>query len=576
MDTRSDGSKKHLNVLSRIISFTLGIGVFITLLLVSANVSMAGGIMRVPDQASIANPMQGSLLSYALLITDTATSTPTETPIITNTQTTTPTSTETHTPTPTGTATETHTPTPTGTGTQTLTPTTTPTPTPTPTATTTPTITGTPPTPTVTGTLTPNNTITLDVSPTQAKLDETFTFTSVVRNSGNGPSHNVTVFCSNFPSTVSITTVTTDKGTVIKYTKYFYLTIGDLAPSEVVNIVFKAKVITAPAVNDVETETVTLTYDTGLSKTAGHTYTILAQTLPITGQLPLNWRAEPAKPHNMILSLVLLGLGGVLLGIVIWSKGPSQKVKLWMLVCGSLLVLIGFVFAVPALGLFGSQGHPPSALITPTYNSEIAQAQPGGGSPTGLPWRPASEFSTPDAVIPIVTLPDYPVPSPVVTITPKPGETGPDTSEVVRIIIPAMQLDTVVKYVPYDGFTWLINGLRQEIAWMGNTSWPGLGGNTGLAGHVTVAGMGDGPFRHLDELTIGEMVVLYTEKNIYTYQVRGSRVTDGGDMSVTLPTDNPQISLITCVDWDDASQTYLNRLVVIADLVRSEPILSGN
>lgn len=111
---------------------------------------------------------------------------------------------------------------------------------------------------------------------------------------------------------------------------------------------------------------------------------------------------------------------------------------------------------------------------------------------------------------------------------------------------------------------------------MGNTSWPGLGSNTGLAGHVTVAGMGDGPFRHLDELATGEVVILYTEKNLYTYQVRESIVTDDGDMSVILATDNPQVSLITCVDWDNDSHTYLNRLVVIADLIRTEPIRAGN
>jgi LPXTG-site transpeptidase (sortase) family protein len=160
----------------------------------------------------------------------------------------------------------------------------------------------------------------------------------------------------------------------------------------------------------------------------------------------------------------------------------------------------------------------------------------------------------------------------VITITPKPGEPEPDTSDVTRIIIPILNLDTIVKYVPYDGFTWLISGLQQEVAWMGNTSWPGLGSNTGLAGHVTVAGMGDGPFRHLDELPVGEVVYIYTETNRYTYQVRESIVTDSGDMSVTLPTDKSQISLITCVDWDQDLRTYLNRLVVVADLVRTDPL----
>ncbi len=88
--------------------------------------------------------------------------------------------------------------------------------------------------------------------------------------------------------------------------------------------------------------------------------------------------------------------------------------------------------------------------------------------------------------------------------------------------------------------------------------------------------MGDGPFRHLDELPNGELVLLYTEKNIYTYQVRESRVTDDEDMSVTLATDNSQISLITCTDWDEETHAYLNRLVVIADLVRADPITMGS
>ena len=111
---------------------------------------------------------------------------------------------------------------------------------------------------------------------------------------------------------------------------------------------------------------------------------------------------------------------------------------------------------------------------------------------------------------------------------------------------------------------------------MGSTSWPGLGSNTALAGHVTVAGMGDGPFRYLDELPTGEVVILYTEKNMYTYHVRESLVTDDGNMSVTLASVNPQITLITCVDWDQEAHTYLNRLVVFADLVRTEPITLGS
>jgi LPXTG-site transpeptidase (sortase) family protein len=369
--------------------------------------------------------------------------------------------------------------------------------------------------------------------------------------------------------------VTTTKGTAVKQTRSFDVTIGDIIPNETVTIIAKVKVNSSLTATATNTNQVTLIYDNGASKTGSVSYTVKFQTLPGTGELPLNWREDKIKPLALVPGIMLVVLGGIsLLLVVWWAKARDPKVKLWMTVGGTLLIVIGFAVVVTASGLFSPIKITQVSQIAPT-DGIIAQGQPPGPSATILVHKPASAFSTPDSVVPIVTLPDYPIPTPEITVTPKPGEPGPDTSAVTRIVIPTLLLDTEVKYVPYDGFTWLITGLRQEVAWMGNTSWPGLGSNTSLAGHVTVAGMGDGPFRHLDELPSGELVLLYTEKNIYTYQVRESRVTDDGDMSVTYPTDNPQISLITCVDWDQETRTYLNRLVVIADLVRTEPITIG-
>jgi sortase A len=379
-----------------------------------------------------------------------------------------------------------------------------------------------------------------------------------------------------FDTFIDVSSVSTTQGSITKLTHLFTVSIGSIGPGQTVTITTVVKVNATLTYTQTATNVVTLVLDIGRSINASVNYTVVYQTLAPTGELPLNWRAALFKPISIVPGLLLMSLGVTLLFMMVWLKNRLQKLKLWMAVSGALLILIGFVFAFSVLGWFRPGYQDQVSLVSPTGNAEIAQAPQGQPIPTTLPWRPASAYSTPDSVIPIGTLPDYPIPTPVVTITPRPGEEGPDLSPVVRIVIPAMLLDTVVKYVPYDGYSWMINGLRQEIAWMGNTSWPGLGSNTGLAGHVTVAGMGDGPFRHLDELATGEVVILYTEKNLYTYQVRESIVTDDGDMSVILATDNPQVSLITCVDWDNDSHTYLNRLVVIADLIRTEPIRAGN
>ena len=107
---------------------------------------------------------------------------------------------------------------------------------------------------------------------------------------------------------------------------------------------------------------------------------------------------------------------------------------------------------------------------------------------------------------------------------------------------------------------------------MGDTSWPGLGGNTGLAGHVTLNDGSNGPFRTLPDLKVGELVVLYTEKNIYTYQVRESRMVEDEDLTVLKPSGKAEITLITCAEWDKIQNTYLKRLIVYSDLVSANPI----
>ncbi len=434
------------------------------------------------------------------------------------------------------------------------------------------------PSPTFTGTITPVPSITISVSPVAgAKVDEVLTFTITVKNSGTSPTHNNMVVDSFGVSYIDVTDVTTTKGTVVKQTRQFIVTIGDVFPGEIVTIIAKVKInASLPTTTTTNTNTVTLTYDTGASKQASVAYKVIASTLPATGELPLNWREEKVKPLALLPGIIIMALGGVSLFLVLWwAKARDPKIKLWLTVGGALLILIGFAVGLTGSGLISPIQQAQQFMMTPTADEIIAQGLP---SATVLPYRPASAFSTPDNVLPIVpyvTLPNYPIPTPEITVTPQPGELGPDTSAIMRIVIPVIQLDTEVKYVPYDGFTWLITGLRQEVAWMGNTSWPGLGSNTSLAGHITVAGMGDGPFRHLDALPNGELVMLYTEKNIYTYQVRESKVTDDGDMSVILPSDNPQISMITCVDWDQETRTYLNRLVVFADLVRTDPISIG-
>jgi LPXTG-site transpeptidase (sortase) family protein len=334
-------------------------------------------------------------------------------------------------------------------------------------------------------------------------------------------------------------------------------------PNEIITITAIVKVNSTLIQTASHQNTVTMTYDNSYTLTASVPYKVVFSTLPGTGQLPLNWRQSLFwQGFSDRWWWGGLGLGAVFLG---FKPGKQKRLRTWLGMIALLLLIVGLVV--------GCSGTPTGD--TATSDGEAMQPASNIPSQTAIPYQPASAFSTPEAQ-PLLTLPDYPVPTPVISATPAAGEPELDTSPVVRIVIPVLLLDTVVKYVPYDGFTWLIGGLRGEVAWLGNTSWPGLGSNTSLAGHVTVAGYGDGPFRYLEDVPVGEIIILYTERSIYTYQVRESRITTADDMAVTFGSENPQVTLITCVDWDDETEMYLNRLIVYGDLVRVEPVVRGS
>jgi LPXTG-site transpeptidase (sortase) family protein len=415
----------------------------------------------------------------------------------------------------------------------------------------------------------PNPTIVVKVTPTAAEIGQKFTFTIEVSNGGTGPAEGV-ILADSFPSYIDVESVTSQRGTVTRSAHSFTVSVGLVYPGEKIVVTAVVKVTSNAAQTETISNVVTMTYLPDKSKTASVSYKVIVDALPGTGGPPIVYEeGPPVNRANLTQSLLAGLLGIILLGYAVWARNRDTRSARWMSVAGLVLVLLSIIGGLAAVGLLGGKKSE-IVMVLPTGTAvEATQMLPADAPPTH---QPASDFATPETQ-PLVTLPVYPIPSPEVSITPAPGEEGPDTTAVKRIVIPFILLDTVVAYIPFDGDTWLIDGLTQEIAWLGETSWPGLGSNTGLAGHVTVTGQGDGPFRRLEELPVGELVILYTEKYMYTYQVREHTIVDLDAMYVTYGTANPQITLITCINWNDEVNAWLDRLVVYADLIRTEPIV---
>jgi LPXTG-site transpeptidase (sortase) family protein len=326
------------------------------------------------------------------------------------------------------------------------------------------------------------------------------------------------------------------------------------------------------------TNTATITYQSGSSTASkaatSPSFRILASTtLPGTGimgppvqQTPLDGPIRLAGVFSLLLTLA--GIGAILFSRRARRNNPDWAN--WYLGTGLMLAGVAIVFGLAAWGMqiYSHRNGPvagvPNGLPTPE------------GAQPGLPKIDQSleDIWSPDMFLTATPekLPDYPIPTP--SVMPADGADGQtaDTSPIEHIRIPAINVDNVVKYVPFDGLTWMIAGLREEIAWMGDTSWPGLGGNTSLAGHVTLSN-GIGPFYELSKLQPGDSIELRTAEKIYIYQVRAQQVVAETDVSVIQSTSATQLTLITCTGWDEASRLYLKRLIVTADLIETRPLL---
>lgn len=408
---------------------------------------------------------------------------------------------------------------------------------------------------------TPNLAVTKSVSPSSAVVNGTLTFTIRVVNNGSAAATNVVV-TDQFATYLNVTGQSTTQGTAIlnSTTRTVTVSVGTLAAGG------SATITVSTQVNSTATTTLTLSNtavasytSTGGTQTRSGsvTYQVIGtSTLPGTGWgPPAPTRAEPQR-RAPVLSLLFGGLALAAAAAAVYLRRLRRERALFAGLSVWMLILAA-VFSPSVTGWL----RPPAAERLPetaTGPAQVAQAQTEAPLEIVLP--------TPEV---IETLPDYPIPVP--EVTPTPGQKPPDTSAIQRILIPALGVDAVVKYVPYDGYTWMIAGLQHEVAWMGDTSWPGLGSNTGLAGHVTLRDGSNGPFRYLEDLASGDEITLFTEKNIYKYRVKEQSIVGQTDTVVVSPTAAKQLTLVTCTGWDANTRFYMERLVVTANLIDVEP-----
>jgi len=129
----------------------------------------------------------------------------------------------------------------------------------------------------------------------------------------------------------------------------------------------------------------------------------------------------------------------------------------------------------------------------------------------------------------------------------------PQSEPPTRLVIPKIDVDVPV--LEGDDWELLKKGAGHHIG----TANPGERGNVYISGHNDIFGQ---IFRRLEELDLGDEVVVYAGARSYRYVVREKRIVEPTDVSVMYPTSEPILSLQTCYPY----MVDTHRLVVIAQL----------
>lgn len=124
-----------------------------------------------------------------------------------------------------------------------------------------------------------------------------------------------------------------------------------------------------------------------------------------------------------------------------------------------------------------------------------------------------------------------------------------------RLVIPSMGLDQPIN----EGKS--VYTLNKGIWHMPNTADPTLPGNMVMLGHRFTY-KGPAVLFFLDKVKTGDPIIIYWQHKEYDYTVTSTRAVSRYDLTVTMPTTNPTVTIYTCTPlWTDNQ-----RLVVTANL----------
>ena len=136
--------------------------------------------------------------------------------------------------------------------------------------------------------------------------------------------------------------------------------------------------------------------------------------------------------------------------------------------------------------------------------------------------------------------------------------------------IPSLRIEIPFVRVPKKNGTWNVAWLGNQAGWLEGSAFPSWNGNSVLTSHVYLSNGLPGPFVNLSKLRYGDSIIVHAYGQKYTFVVQTNTVVEPTDRSVMKHEEKPWLTLVTCKDYDEKTNSYLKRVVVRAALVSVE------
>lgn len=135
------------------------------------------------------------------------------------------------------------------------------------------------------------------------------------------------------------------------------------------------------------------------------------------------------------------------------------------------------------------------------------------------------------------------------------------------LYIPALNVEAPLQYLEKMDDEEMKLKLKAGVVHYPQTALPGEKGNVFIFGHSSYYWWDDGSyntiFANLENINIGDKVLVYFDKQLLIYEVREKKVVEANDLSVLNQGESHQLSLMTCTPLG----TDLRRFVAVAELV---------